>query len=115
MFLTCIDTLSRNQVKYYVKNTLVSNQGGSLRPFVHGDQPGRYRGRLGLSELKEGHFPAGGGHSSSGREGDREAAVKKYRRSTSLTRKRNPLGPYRRPMPRVLRESGGGGGFSYAR
>ena len=32
-------------------------------------------------------------------------------RSTSLTRNRNPLGPYRRPMPRVLWGSGGGGRF----
>ena len=29
-------------------------------------------------------------------------------RCTSLTRKRSPLGPYRRPMPRVLWESQGG-------
>ena len=28
---------------------------------------------------------------------------------TSLTRKRTTLGPYRRPMPRVLRGSSGGG------
>ena len=28
-----------------------------------------------------------------------------------LTRKRTPLGPYRRPMPRVLGESKGGGRF----
>ena len=30
-------------------------------------------------------------------------------RGTSLERKRNPLGPYRRPMPRVLGVSKGGG------
>ena len=29
-------------------------------------------------------------------------------RGASLTRKRTPLGPYRRPMPRVLGESQGG-------
>ena len=45
----------------------MSNHGGSLRPFVHGDQPGRYRGRLGLSEEKEGYSPSGGGDSKSGR------------------------------------------------
>ena len=32
-------------------------------------------------------------------------------RGTSLTRKHSPLGPYRRPMPRVL----GGWAFSYGR
>ena len=32
-------------------------------------------------------------------------------RGTSLARKRNPLGPYRRPMPRVLGGSLGGGRF----
>ena len=32
-------------------------------------------------------------------------------RGTSLARKRNPLGPYRRPMPRVVGESWGGGCF----
>ena len=32
-------------------------------------------------------------------------------RGTSLIRKRNPLGPYRRPMPRVLEGSWGGGRF----
>ena len=32
-------------------------------------------------------------------------------RSTSLTRKRNPLGPYRRPIARVLRVSYGIGRF----
>ena len=32
-------------------------------------------------------------------------------RGTSLERKRNPLGPYRRPMPRVLGESYRGGCF----
>ena len=32
-------------------------------------------------------------------------------RGTSLIRKRNPLGPYRRPMPRVLGGSSGGGHF----
>ena len=32
-------------------------------------------------------------------------------RDTSLIRKRNPLGPYRRPVPRVL----GGWAFSYGR
>ena len=46
-------------------------------PFVHGDQPGKYRERLGLSEEKEGDFLSGGGDSSSGREGNRGAAVKK--------------------------------------
>ena len=30
---------------------------------------------------------------------------------TSLTRKRTPLGPYRRPVPRVLGGSKGGGRF----
>jgi len=29
-------------------------------------------------------------------------SVKSRYRGTSLTRKRTPLGPYRRPMPRVL-------------
>jgi len=32
-------------------------------------------------------------------------------RGTSLTRERNPLGPYRRPLPRVL----WGSAFSYGR
>ena len=32
-------------------------------------------------------------------------------RATSRTRKRTPLGPYRRPMPRVLGGSVGGGRF----
>ena len=32
-------------------------------------------------------------------------------RGSSLTRKRNPLGPYRRLLPRVLGESQGGGRF----
>ena len=32
-------------------------------------------------------------------------------RGTSLTTKRTPLGPYRRPMPRVLEMSWGGGRF----
>ena len=32
-------------------------------------------------------------------------------RGTSLTRKRTPLGPYRRPMPRVLGGSEGVGRF----
>ena len=32
-------------------------------------------------------------------------------RGTSLTRKRTSLGPYRRPMPRVLGGSQGGGRF----
>ena len=32
-------------------------------------------------------------------------------RGTSLERKRTPLGPYRRPMPRVLGGSKGGGPF----
>ena len=32
-------------------------------------------------------------------------------RGSPLTRKRTSLGPYRRPMPRVLRESSGGGRF----
>ena len=32
-------------------------------------------------------------------------------RGNSLTRKRTPLGPYRRPMPRVLGGSGGGWRF----
>ena len=32
-------------------------------------------------------------------------------RGTSLTRKRTPLGPHRRPMPRVLGGSWGGGRF----
>ena len=36
-------------------------------------------------------------------------------RGTSLTRKRSPLGPYRRPMPRVLWGSYGGWAFSYGR
>ena len=61
-------------------------------------------------EEKEGHFPSGGGDSSSGRERDREAATNKYR-GTSLTKKRNPLGPYRRPMPRDLGGSYGDGRF----
>ena len=34
-----------------------------------------------------------------------------YYRGTSLTRKRNPLGPYRRPMPRVLGGTWRGGRF----
>jgi hypothetical protein len=37
------------------------------------------------------------------------------RRGTSLIRKRTPLGPFRRPMPRVLWGSSGGGAFSYER
>ena len=46
---------------------------------------------------------------------DRERAavnqnIDRYR-GTSLTRKRNPLGPYRRPVPRVLGGSYGGGRF----
>ena len=32
-------------------------------------------------------------------------------KGTSLTRKRNPLGPYHRPLPRVLGGSQGGGRF----
>ena len=32
-------------------------------------------------------------------------------RGNPLTRKRSPLGPYRRPMPRVLGGSSGGGRF----
>ena len=32
-------------------------------------------------------------------------------RGTSLIRKRTPLGPYRRPMPKVLGGSQGGGRF----
>ena len=32
-------------------------------------------------------------------------------RGTSLIRKRTPLGPYRRPMPRILGRSRGGGHF----
>ena len=54
-----------------------SRRVGSVRPFVHGDQPGSYRERLGLSEEKEGPFLLGGGDFSSGREGNREAAVQK--------------------------------------
>ena len=38
------------------------------------------------------------------------AEVSPYR-GTSLTGKRTPPGPYRRPMPRVLRGSWGGGRF----
>ena len=34
-----------------------------------------------------------------------------YFRGTSLTKKRTPLRPYRRPVPRVLGESQGGGRF----
>ena len=34
-----------------------------------------------------------------------------FYRGTSPTRKRTPLGPYRRPMPRVLGGSYGGGRF----
>ena len=34
---------------------------------------------------------------------------------TSLERKRTPLGPYRRPIPRVQGGSWGGGAFSYGR
>ena len=37
--------------------------------------------------------------------------VSEQHRGTSLARKRTPLGPYRRPMPRVL----GGWAFSYGR
>ena len=36
-------------------------------------------------------------------------------RGTSLTRKRTPLGPYRRPMPRILGGLGGVGVFLWAR
>ena len=36
-------------------------------------------------------------------------------RGTSLVRKSTPLGPYRRPMPRVLGGSLGGGAFSSGR
>ena len=36
-------------------------------------------------------------------------------RATSLTRKRTLLGPYRRPMPRVLGGSWGGRSFLWAR
>ena len=35
--------------------------------------------------------------------------------ATSLIRNNAPIGPYRRPMPRVLGESWGGGGGSYER
>jgi len=42
----------------------------------------------------------------------KEPALTKFGyRGTSLTRKRTPLGPYRRPMPRALWWSCGGGGF----
>ena len=36
-------------------------------------------------------------------------------RGTSLVRNRTPLGPYRRPMPRVLGGPGGVGAFLWAR
>ena len=45
----------------------VSPRLDSVRPFVPGDQPGRYKERLGLSEEKEGYFPSGGGDSKLGR------------------------------------------------
>jgi len=44
----------------------------------------------GLLEIKETHCPY---------------------RGTSLIRKRNPQGPYRKPVPRILGESKGGGRF----
>ena len=39
-----------------------------------------------------------------------QTGAKGYR-GASLTRKRAPLGPYRRPMPRILRGSQGDGCF----
>ena len=36
-------------------------------------------------------------------------------RGTALIRKRTPLGPYRRPMPRTLGESQGGWAFFHRR
>ena len=42
------------------------------------------------------------------------SALPSYR-GTSLTRKRTFIGPYRRPMPRVLGGSLGGGAISYER
>ena len=42
------------------------------------------------------------------REAERGGEAEDYR-GTSLTRKRTPLGPYRRPMPRVRGGSWGGG------
>jgi len=42
---------------------------------------------------------------------DRPASGQIKYRGTSLIRKRTPLGPYRRPMPRVLGGSWGGGRF----
>jgi hypothetical protein len=41
----------------------------------------------------------------------RHSGVRVYR-VTSLIRKRTPPGPYRRPVPKVLRESKGGGHFT---
>ena len=48
-------------------------------------------------------------------QGKPEIAPPFWYRGTSLIRKRTPLGPYRRPVPRVLGESWGGGAFSYER
>ena len=58
---------------------------------------------MSLTLTKLGHVP----HSHAAVCCPRAAALLIYR-GTSLTRKRTPLGPYRRPMPRVLEGSWGG-------
>jgi hypothetical protein len=45
------------------------------------------------------------------RRGSKTATHRAEKRISSLTKKINPLGPYRRPMPRVLGGSQGGGRF----